>query len=584
MAAFLFKLTLFLRVWCSCRTCVCILIKVSNLKAHSTTSIVSLQGTTPLPSHPKTLRDLTHASEILTLPSSFGAIQLGETFSSCLCVNNESQFDVEAVTLRVEMQTATAKVVLAEYGGPDNRLPSGKTFEDVVHHEIKELGQHVTNPLLVKTKVHVPKSPSALLSRVEREKIFLEAHIQNLTQAPMYFEKVKFECVDEWEAEDVNFLDDKDPLFSGPQALMQPQDIRQYLYILKPKTTSLSSPTLPPGTVVPLGRLDIFWRSSFGEPGRLLTSMLSRRIPMPPTMQVPVSALPPYLKRAVAHGSSSRPQSPQPNRSSTPPPRPGSPNPRPNNTNQSRPQSPLQPQVAPRPELEVGLLIRDTPWDTLKVDKPFTLPLTLILSTTRQTENDKSCRIVQIVVQHLQPPSVHVSPTTIPAPGTETFSPRLPSSGFSTPTSTTPNSNYAIAHQHPTVVSPHQRALNALQGNLAVGNNDTPLLPTPYFKGLDEFKPLPTVLYVGSSALRLPPIELSPEPGVAGQTIATQDFELTYLPTRKGFATVGGLRILLVEDKFVDSSGTENTDPGGSLGQARTLKEWDVIAEAWISP
>lgn len=104
---------------------------------------MSLQGKTPLPGHPKTLRDLTHISEMLTLPSAFGAIQLGETFSSCLSVNNEFSVDVEGVSLRVEMQTATTKATLAEYGGPDHRLKAGDTMENVVHHEIKELGQHV---------------------------------------------------------------------------------------------------------------------------------------------------------------------------------------------------------------------------------------------------------------------------------------------------------------------------------------------------------------------------------------------------------------------------------------------------------
>ena len=104
---------------------------------------MSLQGKTPLPGHPKTLRDLTHISEMLTLPSAFGAIQLGETFSSCLAVNNEASVDIEGVLLRVEMQTATTKQILAEYGGPDYRLAPGDAMENVVHHEIKELGQHV---------------------------------------------------------------------------------------------------------------------------------------------------------------------------------------------------------------------------------------------------------------------------------------------------------------------------------------------------------------------------------------------------------------------------------------------------------
>lgn len=104
---------------------------------------MSLQGKVPLTGHPKTLRDLTHITEVLTLPSAFGAIQLGETFSSCLSVNNEAPVDIEGVTLRVEMQTATSKTILAEYGGPDFRILSGDTMESVVHHEIKELGQHV---------------------------------------------------------------------------------------------------------------------------------------------------------------------------------------------------------------------------------------------------------------------------------------------------------------------------------------------------------------------------------------------------------------------------------------------------------
>lgn len=80
---------------------------------------------------------------MLTLPSAFGAIQLGETFTSCLSVNNEAAVDIEGVTLRVEMQTATTKTSLAEYGGSDYRIAAGDTLENVVNHEIKELGQHV---------------------------------------------------------------------------------------------------------------------------------------------------------------------------------------------------------------------------------------------------------------------------------------------------------------------------------------------------------------------------------------------------------------------------------------------------------
>lgn len=50
---------------------------------------------------------------------------------------------VDGVRLCVEMQTATNKVLLAEIGGPTLSLVAGDTLEATVHHEIKELGQHV---------------------------------------------------------------------------------------------------------------------------------------------------------------------------------------------------------------------------------------------------------------------------------------------------------------------------------------------------------------------------------------------------------------------------------------------------------
>ena len=50
---------------------------------------------------------------------------------------------VDCVNLRIEMQTATSKVLLADIGGPTFSLVAGDTLESTVHHEIKELGQHV---------------------------------------------------------------------------------------------------------------------------------------------------------------------------------------------------------------------------------------------------------------------------------------------------------------------------------------------------------------------------------------------------------------------------------------------------------
>lgn len=112
--------------------------------------MLSLEDPNPLASsstHPSTLRDLS-LSEILTLSATFGSIQLGETFSGIVTVNNDSYhpgIDASSVQLRVEMQTASAKVAIGGTGStdPSSILRPTKFVETVVRHEIKELGQHV---------------------------------------------------------------------------------------------------------------------------------------------------------------------------------------------------------------------------------------------------------------------------------------------------------------------------------------------------------------------------------------------------------------------------------------------------------
>ncbi|KAG9226037.1 hypothetical protein CCMSSC00406_0008699 [Pleurotus cornucopiae] len=594
-----------------------------SFSAHSTASILSLQGKTPLPLHPKTLRDLTHTSEILTLPSSFGAIQLGETFTSCLCVNNETEFDVEGVRLRVEMQTANTKVVLAEFGGPDCQLIPGDTLENVVSHEIKELGQHVlgctvsyrvppnvrhppgsaedpndpalqtfrkfykfaaSNPLSVKTKVHSPRSPSAMVSPPEREKIFLEVHIQNLMPDPVWFERMQFQCIDDWQVQDINC---DDSVFSGSMALMQPQDMRQYIYILTPTAVPLASTPPTPGSTMPLGRLDISWRSSFGEPGRLLTSMLSRRIPAPapaPALAQPTaSALPAYLKRNQSIASiPSRPLSPLS--------RPGSPF-----NNRAQPPVPVRTQTPAfsqsnqaliTSDIEVTLVVRSVPRESIHVEKPFKLSCSLVvLGTVVKSQT----RTLRLVVQRLQPPRVIQAPPSFnahpPQPQSGAFSPRAPSSGFSTPSQSHTGFNVALAHNKILAAAPRQ-SLSELPNDVTrepeESKEGTIVLPPPYFSGSDELRaPLSAVKPLGQSTLYLPPVSFSSpssdtsDPSTKVQ--AVQDFELDYIALQEGFTTVGGLRALLVEDK-VDSEMDR-----GAVG-VRILKEWDIIAEILVQP
>ncbi|TRM59410.1 hypothetical protein BD626DRAFT_508230 [Schizophyllum amplum] len=466
------------------------------------------------------------------LPASFGSIQLGETFSSCLCANNDTQVDVDSVTVRVEMQTATTKVVLGEFGGPQYTLAAGDTLECIVNHEVKELGQHVlscivtyrlppnarppqpsddpddpqmqnfrkfykfvvTNPLSVKTKVHTPKSPSAQLSPTERDKIFLE--------------RMSLEPVDGWDVED-------------------PQDMRQYIYIMNPK----SPPKIPvvhsPGSIIPLGRLDIAWRSSFGEPGRLLTSMLSRRIPLPPAppppVAPPVSAVPPYLKRGATSSTPSRPSSPGP------PSRPGSPAPR------VRTGSIVSPRPQTPPLLPMPLAAR--------LPQPISTPA-LYRAHARPTRacNVRCCAVVSTRARgRTAPAAAHKAP----------LPPRIASSGSHATTATAAQGfNYELARQKLLLASPAGSTRTLGEHPEGVS------LPAPY--AAEATRHESAVLACGPSAL-------------------------SYVPVRRGFSTVGGLRLLVVEDGIMSNDTVDDDDiAGNALETAKVVKEWDVIAEIWV--
>jgi len=66
---------------------------------------------------------------------------------------------------------------------------------------------------------------------------------------------------------------------------------------------------------------------------------------------------------------------------------------------------------------------------------------------------------------------------------------------------------------------------------------------------------------------------------------ASQDFDLSYIPREKGYVTIGGLRVLLVGDSFFTDVGKDSIHTGDVMptGRVVTLKEWDVVAEVWVS-
>ncbi len=216
------------------------------------------------------------------------------------------------------------------------------------------------NPLSVKTKVHVPRSPTASMSSWERDKLFLEVHIQNLTQSPLWFEKIQLEPVDGWKVDDGNFR--SSPNVSGKSQNPKPltifsgsvsghattghptihlhndtEDFGELESAVYPCTWCNCSPwslghileIIYGRTRQTLNFCKFTYKKAHRNSQLTLLKVLSRRIPLltAPLLQKQCprpSALPPHLQKSALPPSRSRSPSvasqPQfPNRVSTPP-------------------------------------------------------------------------------------------------------------------------------------------------------------------------------------------------------------------------------------------------------------------------
>ncbi|KAF5395178.1 hypothetical protein PHET_06470, partial [Paragonimus heterotremus] len=148
--------------------------------------------------------------------------------------------------------------------------------------------------------------------------VVMNAQVQNLTSAPIYLERVVFEPSPNVTVIDLNHAEGTQNIpftVGGQLQCLRPDDVRQFLFRLTPSPSSFTqlmfpsasnklhgtqpsaSGVGPQGQLRPLitsplssqafqlpppisaGRLDITWRSTMGERGRLQTSSLKYEIP-----------------------------------------------------------------------------------------------------------------------------------------------------------------------------------------------------------------------------------------------------------------------------------------------------------------
>ncbi|PKC12275.1 DUF974-domain-containing protein [Rhizophagus irregularis] len=296
------------------------------------------------------MRDLSE-NELSSLPSmntnAIENIYLGATFDSYLIVNNDSARIARDISIRAELQTEKQRLQLADT--TSNSVPTiepHKAYEFVIKHEIKELGIHnlvcmvqyttdegvkrylkkfyrfqVLNPFAVKTKVN----------NMADGTVFLEVQIQNVAERLMYLERMNFEPGEVFNYKDLNFEEnenlnianeqanlendnkedeknseskivklskvkiDQESIF-GKNSYLNPQDIRQYLYMLTPKPEIDNKLAR---TTNALGKLEIVWRSNYGETGRLQTSQLIRKPPILDEIEFSVTSIPTLIELEV---------------------------------------------------------------------------------------------------------------------------------------------------------------------------------------------------------------------------------------------------------------------------------------------
>jgi hypothetical protein len=235
----------------------------------------------------------------------------------------------------------------------------------------------------------------------------------------------------------------------------------------------------------------------------------------------------------------------------------------------------------------VDLIVHDVPRGSVTVAKPFTISFVLTVTVSVPPQQQQ---VLYLAIQHVyHPQAPAVAPSIIPAP-TETLSPRLTSSGLSTPAPTNlrNNFNFGLAHQKLLIASPRLSCTDEV-----VDGADVVSLPLPFSEAVGEMKfdPSTEVAFVGPSAIILDPITFcesakrnppAGKPEGVVNTQASREFELSYLPLRTGFLTVGGLRVLLLENRTVSSLDSERGADIQKHGEALTLKEWDVIGEVWV--
>ncbi|OLL22107.1 putative trafficking protein particle complex subunit 13 [Neolecta irregularis DAH-3] len=220
------------------------------------------------------------------LPQEFGTIYVGQTFSTYICINNDSKDNVDGIIVSAELQDSLTKVLLLDTE-KSFQLQGGASKEQIVSHEISEAGPHVLSVTLTyqtpisndqsrhrsfrklykfstKPSLNV-RSKSLRYPLSDELKILVVTQIINVTDDAINLYDVLFIPTESWTTQDLNCDANGKKLME----VVLPGDIIQYMFLLRGGSGQGR---------LELGKIGIGWRGPMGERGRLSSMMISAHL------------------------------------------------------------------------------------------------------------------------------------------------------------------------------------------------------------------------------------------------------------------------------------------------------------------
>lgn len=433
----------------------------------------------------------------------------------------------------------------------------------------------MTPPLAIKTRVHSPTSPSILLDPAHRSDIHLEVLVQNTSMAGLLFDKVVLEPVKGLVSRPTTTT----VTASSSSSTLFPDDTRQYLFTLSPSpdsdfatTTqaeahSVFPPSYTPGTILPLGRLDVAWFSApYRSPGRLQTSTLNRRVP------------------AGAAGIGGRPANPT--RAST---------------TAVQTSSVDADGEADEPAWEYDLVLTKIERQ-VEIESQFGITLRVAARRRSGVSDDTAAAAPapRLGLQYLShppaPASVHsVVPSAQPrialSPPSRSFTP-IGNRPFS-PSTTTTTTTAGPSRPMTPVSSQLRQATSSTIGRFTSPHQPIESIVNDETTASATFPPLPListsaptssrgqVTHLGCSLVHLPPnpcvqvaenmgttyTEHSESPPLYWETV--HEHTLRFIALDEGMCDLGGIRVLMLDDE------------GGLSGSV--AREWETLGDVWVT-